>query len=548
MQSMLDYKEILEGIEDLKEIKEVTESKLYKGFSFKFLCTFDYLENTFELFIPQTFPIKLPKITAISKIIHSHISYEGIVCLPNQEDIDYDLSDSKGALIKTMNSFKNLFSNSEETELKEIEFEFNDYLPYYSNYSEKKCYLCSSNVKDKGQFVIDEDKILIGIDSILYKNYTRKSDKPNTRLNFTYLELSKLPKISYELKPKEIYDCLTEVSLEKIKKLKKNVVTYFLLAYRLDNGIYNYIFIKIIASLGKSNNQFIAEDSKLTVFAVRDISFDFLRTRGGSQQIDDKILVVGCGSVGSEVIDILSSSGFMDITIIDKDKLKYENTFRNSTGFIYLNKLKEPYKISAIKGFVEAKYPDVKITMYEEDIVDFLNSKKVSLGLFKYIIVCTGNNVLQRFINNHIYEKNIKTKILFGWLEPYGIAEHILTVDSSKCGCYNCLCKSKNNIHFAPENIDFKIRNNVCSGSYTPYGRISTIRLATSISELVLNDYNNHHFKNQHIVKKGNFDTYLKKGYSLTEYANYTEEQLAQMSSDFIFEGCDICGKYSFDE
>ena len=224
---MLDYKKILEGMDDLKEIKEVSESKLYKDYSFKFLCTFDYLGNTFELFIPQAFPIKLPKITSISKIIHSHISYEGIVCLPNQEDIDYDLSDLEGALIKTMNSFKNLFSNSEDTELKEIEFEFNDYLPYYSNYSEKECYLCSSNVKDKGQFVIEEDKILIGIDSILYKNYIHKSDKPNTRLNFTYLELSKLPKVSYELKPKEIYDCLTEASLEKIKKLKKKCSNIF---------------------------------------------------------------------------------------------------------------------------------------------------------------------------------------------------------------------------------------------------------------------------------------------------------------------------------
>ena len=229
---MPDYKKILEGIEDLKEIKEVSESKLYKDYSFKFLCTFDYLGNTFELFIPQTFPIKLPKITAISKIIHSHISNEGKVCLPDQEDIDYDLSDLEGALIKTMNSFKNLFSNSEDTELKEIEFEFNDYLSYYSNHSEKKCYLCSANVKDKGQFVIEKDKILIGIDSIIYKNYTHKSNKPNTRLNFTYLELSKLPKISYELKPNELYDCLNETSHKKITKLKKSFTQYFLLAYK----------------------------------------------------------------------------------------------------------------------------------------------------------------------------------------------------------------------------------------------------------------------------------------------------------------------------
>ena len=34
---MLDYKKILEGMDDLKEIKEVSESKLYKDYSFKFL-------------------------------------------------------------------------------------------------------------------------------------------------------------------------------------------------------------------------------------------------------------------------------------------------------------------------------------------------------------------------------------------------------------------------------------------------------------------------------------------------------------------------------
>lgn len=446
-----------------------------------------------------------------------------------------------------MNSFKKLFSNSDEVELKEIQFEFNDYLSYYSNYCEKKCFLCSSEIKDKGQFVIEEDKILIGIDSKLYNNYYKTGNVKITRLNFLYLELCKLPKISYFLSPKDIFDCLTEDSCKKISKRKRRgYYGFYLLGYKLENNIQNYIFIKITADLGGNKNPFLTENSKLTIFAVRDISFDFLRTRGGSQKIYDKILVVGCGSVGSEVVEILAGSGFLDITIIDNENLKYENAYRNTTGFVYLDKFKEYSKTSTLKKFIEVKYPDATISTVVDDIVDLLYSNGISLDLFKYIIICTGNNVLQKFINNFIYEKNIKTKLLFAWLEPYGIAEHILAVNTSQCGCYNCLCKSKNNVHFSMNDTDYKIRNNVCSGSYTPYGRISTIRLATFISELLLNDYNSiKEINNNHYVNKGNFEKYLSEGFKLTDYANYTQKEIDALSKDFIYEGCEVCGKHS---
>ena len=56
------------------------------------------------------------------------------------------------------------------------------------------------------------------------------------------------------------------------------------------------------------------------------------------------------------------------------------------------------------------------------------------------------------------------------------------------------------------------------------------------------------HLMRKMSLKKGNFDTYLKNNYNLTKYADLTEDELNRMASDCVFEGCDICGKYSFKE
>ncbi|MCH5171566.1 MAG: ThiF family adenylyltransferase [Erysipelotrichales bacterium] len=544
---MPDYKNILEKIIGIENIVIADKSKLYNNHDSQFICTFDFLGEKFELFLPKYFPIHLPKLTVLTDLIHSHIDKKGVVCLQNQEDIDYDIENEEEVIIKTINSLRNLLLVSEEENSKEIKYEFNDYLPFYLNYCEKKCLLCSSINGDKGQLVIEENRILIGIDSTLYKCYKKNSNKNYPFRNYIHLELHSLPKITTSnLMINELYNCLTKSSQKKMEK-EMNKAQFFLCEYKLDNGIKNYFLTEL--EQNKSivyKNNISTFDTCIKIYNVRDISFEFLRTRGGSIQADEDVLVIGCGSVGSEVVELLSSSGFLNLSIVDYDLLKYENTYRNLTGFIYLNHLEESNKAEVLKCFTEFKYPDVNITIYKENIVELLKCTKLNLKKYKYIIVCVGNNILHKYINKYIYDNNINTKLIFGWLEPYGIAEHILTIDTSKPGCYNCLCKSTNNIHFTTDDVDYKIRNNVCAGSYTPYGKVSTVRLATSIVDLLLNDYSSYSpLGNKHFIRKGNFKKYLQDGYKLTKYANYTQEELDSISKDFVYEGCDICGKRS---
>ena len=84
----------------------------------------------------------------------------------------------------------------------------------------------------------------------------------------------------------------------------------------------------------------------------------------------------------------------------------------------------------------------------------------------------------------------------------------------------------------------------MCSGSFTPYGKLSTISLACKITEILLNDSKDTELlKNKHYCKKGDCTTFVNFGYQTTKYFNYSQEEIDNISEDFVVEGCKICGK-----
>ena len=39
---------------------------------------------------------------------------------------------------------------------------------------------------------------------------------------------------------------------------------------------------------------------------------------------------------------------------------------------------------------------------------------------------------------------------------------------------------------------------------------------------------------------------FLEKGYSKTKFMNFSQEEMDDKSRDFIYEGCNICGKCDY--
>ena len=87
----------------------------------------------------------------------------------------------------------------------------------------------------------------------------------------------------------------------------------------------------------------------------------------GLQSLENqpKVLVIGAGGIGCELLKILAMSGFKDIEIIDMDTIDISNLNRQ---FLFRRKdVGHPKSLVAAKA-IEERFPDIKIKAYQANI------------------------------------------------------------------------------------------------------------------------------------------------------------------------------------
>ena len=126
-------------------------------------------------------------------------------------------------------------------------------------------------------------------------------------------------------------------------------------------------------------------------------------------------MLIGLGSLGSEVLYHLCKTGFENIDICDFDVLEPTNTYRHFLGYNKTiitsnNKILKMSKTDLLKNEMKSRYPSVNIGTFENRIEELINTDKVDLNLYDYIINATGNMVSNLFLNNHAYRTGLNKK------------------------------------------------------------------------------------------------------------------------------------------
>ncbi len=117
-----------------------------------------------------------------------------------------------------------------------------------------------------------------------------------------------------------------------------------------------------------------------------------------------KILLIGVGGVGGYTLEALVRSGFLDITIIDGDKVSLSNLNRQIIATSSnINKVKvEEAKIRAQSINNNINIKDINIFLNAENFSEYVNTK------YDYIIdACDDINIKVKLIK-HAAEKQIK--------------------------------------------------------------------------------------------------------------------------------------------
>jgi hypothetical protein len=214
---------------------------------------------------------------------------------------------------------------------------------------------------------------------------------------------------------------------------------------------------------------------------------DWLHWRGGANEertsvAAAKVMIVGCGAVGADVAMLLAKAGVRDFTLVDRDFLKWENIGRHMLGARWVGRT----KAGALAQALTSHFPHIATKLSFDGIESICREHGEVLAGFDLIVCLTADWLGESALN--LWARQFSAKaIIFGWLEPHGLAGHGLLV-TGQGGCLAC---GRNEsglvrdpvIEWAQETM---MKVPACGGWFTPHGAIDSGPAKEMIAQLAL--------------------------------------------------------------
>lgn len=127
------------------------------------------------------------------------------------------------------------------------------------------------------------------------------------------------------------------------------------------------------------------------------------------------VLTIGCGALGSFIINHLAQSGVGNITIVDDDMFEAENISRHSLGMNSINK----GKVNELKRELANKFPHCAVNAVTDTFVSY--SRQYDINQFDLIVDASGEDLVALEIET--LRNNVP--LIKAWMEPYVTAAHV---------------------------------------------------------------------------------------------------------------------------
>lgn len=221
--------------------------------------------------------------------------------------------------------------------------------------------------------------------------------------------------------------------------------------------------------------------SRLKIFFSHHLTKEAIFRRVSNYPLEklnnSKVLVLGAGTIGSRVIDLLAKSGVGKIYIADNDVLEIGNISRH---ILPLSDIGLP-KAGSLKNYLLQRNPFLNIDVYDKDIT---NSKATNwltrvIQEVDLVISCIGNDATESWIN---YSTTLHSKpTLYCRVYAHATIGEIFLSKPNQI-CFNCLSEllSEDTTIPRPPKLDFEdmvmFDDADCGASFIP-GSASDIDL-----------------------------------------------------------------------
>lgn len=533
-----------------------------------FKLDFKNVDIEILLTLPPLFPHTHPKYT-----IHNtpenwklHIEGDNRICyMDNALWVDYH--NPLEILLQTFNLMVDVLEKNDRGDYAQTYA--NEFESYWNNHPNIEMFNCFIEASDKVSRVIvkesqkggkEKQNVVSIISHDMDSQYENKVTNCVTILNGLYIPLKWNNDIAIFLKHIEawnwddirtyIWSNLEEIEKKALKKLTKQKVKkseYLAFSFKRPDGGYAFWGIRC-----KTKDQVHPLDEKafvdkITPLYAQRLDKQYLKPRGGVKLLGDaKIMLIGCGSVGSSIANELVKLGISKITLVDKDYITSSNTYRHLTGKAFINS----YKAFATKTFLDYYFPYLQLEAHNQSIEDLIIDGKVNLHDFDIILCAIDHLNTSLWLNSYIYTEGIQTPCIYSWLEVLDVGCHaVLTNMPESEGCLECLFydsdqRFTDQLSFCEEGQSVSKSLSGCADLFIPYGSLEAQKTALLAVETAYKVLNGGYKENICISIKGVSEDFEKNGFKhSTRFLKTSPNNILLNGREFANTICRLCNK-----
>lgn len=145
----------------------------------------------------------------------------------------------------------------------------------------------------------------------------------------------------------------------------------------------------------------------------------------GELMPEQKFLVAGLGSVGSNLVHFLNGNNNTSFTLVDNEILTVDNIGRHLLGYRYVNQ----FKACALIDYLRSIRPEQKNDFSFTSIQKYIGGKFQKLSEYTALFLCTGDTMTEEYFINTINDGYITIPVFIMWLEPFGVAGHMVYIN-----------------------------------------------------------------------------------------------------------------------
>lgn len=208
---------------------------------------------------------------------------------------------------------------------------------------------------------------------------------------------------------------------------------------------------------------------------ARDHRLDIIRLRRAK-----RVLLLGCGSLGSPLVKALARAGVGQLDLLDAQTMEAENTSRHELGLDDIGLEKAP----TLARRITKETPGVRVRGFTGK-VEVWCTKNCQPGDYDLVIECTGESSVRSYLSKERARLFGRCPLIHAWTEPLCSAAHVVLTQADEPWPMDDPADTLVNASDLSA-AETRVVVPACAGGFHPYGAADIELVAAFAAERVI--------------------------------------------------------------